>query len=182
MWDEIKLKNPIWHIDATGSIHKKLNQQKAPFLYSTVSHDRVKKQIIPVFEFITTVHTSESIAKHLKYAIERIEQVGTKKPFLIAPIIVMDFSFAIINAVMATINKHTLTEYIQYCFDLLIMDKKNLKTIKTIVYLCSTHFLKSIIKKTKPLFNSAGKIRWLVCQQDSVPFRLIPLLGEAFGK
>ncbi len=59
---------------------------------------------------------------------------------------------------MATINKHTLTEYIQYCFDLLIMDKKNLKTIKTIVYLCSTHFLKSIIKKTKPLFNSAGKI------------------------
>ncbi len=91
MWDEIKLKNPIWHIDATGNIHKKLNQQKAPFLYSTVSHDRERKQIIPVFEFITTVHTSESIAKHLKYAIERIEQVGTKKPFLIAPIIVMDF-------------------------------------------------------------------------------------------
>ena len=150
MWDEIKLKNPIWHIDATGSIHKHLNGQKAPFLYSAVCHDRVKKQIIPVFEFITTVHTAESIAKHLTFAIARIEQNGTKNPFSVAPIIVMDFSFAIINAVLMSINKCTLTEFIKYSYDLIVLEKKDLKLFKTIVYLCSTHFLKSAIKKTKP--------------------------------
>lgn len=149
MWSMIKQRDPIWYIDATGGVHVKINGQKATFLYSIVCHDVQRKQIIPVFEFITTSHTSESIAKYITYGISRINQnPGTDKVFSLAPIIVMDFSYAIINGVLNSCNNCSLTKYIDYCYNLL---KKNDFTnyMPTHIYLCSTHFLKSMIKKTK---------------------------------
>jgi hypothetical protein len=151
MWNIIKLKNPVWYIDATGSIHKKLNFQKAPFLYSAVCNDIKNKQTISVFEFVTTSHTSESISKFITFAVNRIKQnPGKMQLFSLAPIVVMDFSFAILNGVLNSINKCSLTEYIQFCYELIFNNKTDLKMYPTFVYLCSTHFLKNIIKKTKP--------------------------------
>ena len=149
MWSIVKNKNPVWYFDATGSIHTKVNGQKAIFLYSAVCHDTVKKQIIPVFEFITTNHTGESIGKYISFAISKISQnIGSDKNFSIAPIIVTDFSFALINGAMNAINKCSLTYYIQYCYNLLV-NGDNLINMTTHLYLCSTHFLKSMIKKVK---------------------------------
>ncbi len=158
MWNIIKLKNPIWYIDATGSIHKKLNCQKAPFLYSAVCNDINKKQTISVFEFVTTSHTSESISKFITFAVNRIQQnPGKIQQFSLAPIVVMDFSFAILNGVLNSINKCSLTEYIQFCYELIFNKKTDLKMYPTFVYLCSTHFLKNIIKKTKPFKSSVNQ-------------------------
>ena len=158
MWNIIKSKNPIWYIDATGSIHKKLNSQKAPFLYSAVCNDAINKQTIPVFEFVTTSHTSESISKYIKFSVNRIQQnPGRGQLFSVAPIVVMDFSFAILNGVLDSINKCSLTEYIQFCFELIFNKKTDIKMYPTFIYLCSTHYLKNIIKKTKPFKSSVNQ-------------------------
>jgi hypothetical protein len=52
MWNIIKLKNPVWYIDATGGVHQKINGQKEIFIYRTVCHDENQKKIIPVFDFL----------------------------------------------------------------------------------------------------------------------------------
>ena len=158
MWNVIKKKNPIWYIDATGSVHRKVNSQKAVFLYSTVCHDKQRKQIIPVFEFITTVHTAESLSKFITFAVSRIDQNNLlNKEISVAPIVVMDFSYAIVNAVLNSINKCSLTKYVDNCFNVLTEIHQG-EIMRTHVYLCSTDFLKSMIKKSKQFSNSASKL------------------------
>ncbi len=91
MWNTIKLLNPVWYIDATGGVHQKINVQKEIFTYRTVCHDENQKKIIPDFDFLTTCHTSENLAKYLRYAVARIEQNFSKNsPLIVPPIIVMD--------------------------------------------------------------------------------------------
>ena len=159
MWSVIKVSNPVWFVDATGGVHSKVNGQKAPFLYSAVCHDEKKKQIIPVFEFISTEHTGESIAKYMTFAISRIVQnTKSNEPFSVAPVIVCDFSFALINGILKSVNHITLTDYIKYCFDILFQGNNSLY-MRTHIYLCSTHFLKSMIKKVREWgSNSLGKM------------------------
>lgn len=61
MWKIIQQVNPVWNFDATGSVIKNVTGQKAPLLYSLVSHDNLRKKIIPIGEFVTTSHTASSI-------------------------------------------------------------------------------------------------------------------------
>lgn len=48
MWKIIQQVNPVWNFDATGSVIKNVTGQKAPLLYSLVSHDNFRKKIIPI--------------------------------------------------------------------------------------------------------------------------------------
>jgi hypothetical protein len=140
MWNIIKLKNPVWYIDATGGVHQKINGQKEIFIYRTVCHDENQKKIIPVFDFLTTCHTGENLAKYLRYAVARIEQNFSKNsPLIVPPIIVMDFSYAIVNSILESINKCSLTEYLSYCSNVLVKENELLSK-QTHIYLCSTHF------------------------------------------
>lgn len=66
-----------------------------------------------------------------------------------------DFSWALINAENRIFNNCNVQFYLKACFDLLISKNLNRedfkKNIKIICYICSTHFLKIIIKKSKAL-------------------------------
>ena len=151
----IKKNNPIWYIDATGGIHHKINGQKDILIYRTVSYDEINKKIIPIFDFVTTSHTGQSLTKYMRYAVEKIEQnsqskKADEKSIILPPIIVMDFSFAIINSTLQSLNSCSLTDYLSYC-DSLIFNPNETLSKRAHVYLCSTHFLKSMIKKTKKL-------------------------------
>ncbi len=138
--------------------YKKIKLPESSILYSAVCNDINNKQTISVFEFVTTLHTSESISKFITFAVNRIQQnPGKIQQFSLAPIVVMDFSFAILNGVLNSINKCSLTEYIQFCYELIFNKKTDLKMYPTFVYLCSTHFLKNIIKKTKPFKSSVNQ-------------------------
>ena len=39
MWSVIKKDHSVWYLDATGSIHKNIPNQKKPFFYSIIMHD-----------------------------------------------------------------------------------------------------------------------------------------------
>ena len=154
MWLIIQQHNPIWYFDATSNINKKLPLQKDPDFYAMVCHDRQNRQLIPLFEFVTTDQTEFSINIYLQKAKNLIKQTQTlpKNMFIIAPIIVVDFSWAMINSINNSFNNCSTLQYLHWTFDVLI--NKNtcpdfLKIMNTRVYICAVHFLKTIIKKVK---------------------------------
>jgi len=53
MWEIIQKNNPIWYIDATGSILKDKPNRKEILLYSIVCYDRPKQNFIQVAEFFS---------------------------------------------------------------------------------------------------------------------------------
>ena len=80
-----------------------------------------------------------------------------------------DFSWANIHACLKSLNNLNILDYLKLCYDVLIEKKKMAITrIKTIIYLCSTHILKNIIKDTnevlkkmEPFFRSFLKQRFV---------------------
>ena len=114
-------KFPIWHIDATGGIIKNIQGQPKPFLYSIVCHDKEKQLIFPICEFFTTANTAKSISSYFAdFKLELLKKVPKSKLFQFAPLIVTDFSWGLINAVMQTFNNCSTNIYINWCFDILL--------------------------------------------------------------
>ncbi len=151
MWFLIQKSNPVWFFDATGSILQNIKGQSAAFLYSIVCYDSAKHSILPIAEFLTTNQSVCSISEYLtrirRYYLAYYGLITPKRDlFAFAPIIVTDFSWALINSVLEVFNRGmTIIEYIFISFDFII--KKNpIQNIQTYIYLCSTHFLKNFIK------------------------------------
>ena len=87
MWHQIQSKSPIWYFDATGGLTKSIAGQKDPNLYSMVCHDPITNQTIPVFEFVTTSHTSCNILRdrdleklNINFSDDDLSLVATKFP------------------------------------------------------------------------------------------------------
>lgn len=146
MWKIIFTRYPIWFFDATGSIIKNVSGQKLPFFYSIVCYDPQTHSIIPLSEFTTTCQTITSICQNLLF----VKDTLVKNSCKIAPIIVMDFSWALINSSLRIFNACNLIQYLNWTFELLTSDKK-MKQIPTRVYLCATHFIKLISSKATEL-------------------------------
>ncbi len=161
MWKIIQASYPIWHIDATGSVIEKIKNQKIPYYYSIVCHDLVNKQILPIACFVTTSHTINSITTNLSIIKDHVENNVSRTSHLpIAPIIVMDHSWALIGSVIKSFNKTTVLTYLIWCFDI-YFNEENFKAnyFATRVYICSIHMLKIIIKKAKKVANATKKGR-----------------------
>lgn len=150
MWLEIQKVNPIWYFDATGSIFKNVRSQKQTLLYSLVTHDTMNKSILPIAEFLTTSHCTSNIRKYLDTIRDMIGINVNDSKLSIAPVVVTDFSWALISAVLDSFNKCNIVEYLKWSFDL-VVNKKSQNNYRTHIYICSTHFLKIIIKDIKKL-------------------------------
>ena len=141
--------NPIWYFDATGSVIKKVKSQMH-FLYSIVMHDSNEKQILPLAEFVSCSQNQTWVCKNLFFIKEILKQnIRNKNKYVLAPIIVTDFSFALINAIQISFNRSSLLQYLKWTFDILILKKKMSNMMLCRSYLCSTHFLKNVSFKAK---------------------------------
>ncbi len=130
MWPFVQKKNPVWYLDATGGVIQKLKNQPQALLYSLVFHDKQKKIIFSLAEFLTTAHDSHSISGYLSTIKLDINQVLPKRlSFQVAPIIVTDFTWALINAVMKVFNNFTTDVYINWCFDIVFVNKRSFMVI-----------------------------------------------------
>ncbi|RNA19930.1 kDa in NOF-FB transposable, partial [Brachionus plicatilis] len=118
IWIQAKCSNPIWYFDATGSVHKNIVSQKKPLLYSIVFSDKKNKIIMPIAEFITTEQTTKSISIYL-------QSIENKIP----PIIVSDFSWAIINSFLSVFNKITIRTYLTWCYGVIFENQKETKNV-----------------------------------------------------
>lgn len=130
-------------------------EKTQPFLYSIVCHDFNTKCIVPVFEFITTEHTEDSVGSYLYMAKKLLQRhINSNASFKWGSVIVMDFSWPLINAVLDNFLVSTFTQYLLWCFDVLVKKIEKLNNFySSIIYLCSTHVLKIIIRKTNSIID-----------------------------
>ncbi|CAF1077539.1 unnamed protein product [Brachionus calyciflorus] len=146
MWEMVRENNPIWFFDATGNIMTKLKNQKEILLYTILAQDKTKKTSFPVADFLSSANDSISIYSFLNKIIEKFSLF----PFFQKPkLIVTDFSWANIHAISKSFNNMEIIDYIVLTFKIMVEAKFYMRTsIKTLIYLCSTHFLKNIIDES----------------------------------
>ncbi len=147
MWIQSQHFNPVGYFDATGSIIRNIPGEKMPLLYSMVSHDTSTKIIFPVFEFITTSHSEDNLARFLSCMRRRFFREIPNTQF--APVVVMDFSWASINASVESFNNCNFGHYINWSYDVLFKNGDTLQAINALIYLCSTQMLKLTVDKVK---------------------------------
>ena len=111
-------------------------------------HDKSNKFICPLADFFTTGHDMKTIASYFQIIKDNLQKFISRRYFQFSPIIVTDFSWALINAVIRSFNNTTFSVYINWCSNILI-DKQIFKVnfIPTIIFLCYSHFIKMIAKK-----------------------------------
>jgi hypothetical protein len=142
--------DPIWYFDATGNVLHDIPKYGKPFLYSIVAHDSNLNKIIPIAEFITTGHNQDNISSFLFHIKNHIK---TPTKSLLPSIVVTDFSYALLNSVCETFNLRDLGDYIYYTFEILNNPNDQKRKELTILYLCSTHFLKMTLKRATKIFK-----------------------------
>ena len=92
---------------------------------------------------LLSAHDQTTIAKHLSSIRSKMEQNNIKLP----SVIVTDQSWALINSVMHSFNNCKIQNYLDWCFIMLLNKDQNLMKVRLL--LCSVHFLKNVIKKSK---------------------------------
>ena len=128
----------VLHIDSTGSVIQKIPNQKDPLLYSLL----LGNQGIPIMEFITTDHRSISISAKLDFFMAACRDHANNGRPVLPSMVVMDFSYATINAVLICFNKMSLTAYLHATYEML-MSGKNTKFL-VVIALCCAHVMKAI--------------------------------------
>jgi hypothetical protein len=122
---------------------KNRNTIDALFIFNSLSRC-VYKSIITVAEFFTTSHSSLSITNELNFIRDTlITKIVSIKKKPLAPVVVTDFSWALINAVINSLNKCSILQYLNWSFDYLVLKKQNLANVMPVIlYLCAVHFLR----------------------------------------
>jgi hypothetical protein len=101
-------------MDATGLILNDVKDQSKILLYSIVMHDKINKCIIPVAEFFSSNQETTTINKYLIEIKREIEiNIQSSSKFKIAPIIITDFSWAIINSILEIFNRCSINHYLE---------------------------------------------------------------------
>ncbi|CAF1144677.1 unnamed protein product, partial [Brachionus calyciflorus] len=110
-------------------------------------HDLKNHNIIPFAEFVSTAHDQITISRYL-FTIKSKLIID-----LLPEIVVVDMSWALINSISNIFNSCDILTYLKLSFEKLLVlnNEKFEEVIKVKVYLCSTHFLNSVIKKAKKI-------------------------------
>ena len=165
MWRIVSLNNAVWYVDATSNIHSKIRGQKRSFLYTIAAHDALNKTIVNVADFINTSHTSGNLTKYFA----DILNVFEKSKVIIAPVIVIDFSWALLISLMKSTNNCEPLHYLHWTYDMLINKRRdiylNQHHMRTRIVLCSVHFFKNVVKKTKLILKSSKNEKRLELQR-----------------
>ena len=146
------------HFDATGSILAK-NAKENPemmlyFLIFPLKTNIENKYNLRfnLAEFISETQTSFAIEVFLRNVVNLIERVnGTS--FQLIHEIVIDWSWAEINAVIKAFNNMTVKDYIQECYNLMITTDKTMDGFVTVLE-CSSHLTKNMLTDIKKYFDS----------------------------
>ena len=158
LWLKIKQVHPVWYFDATFNVMTNVNGI-SPLLFSIVCHDPIKNILFPVYEFAACSLSTVTIMRYLLFLKKTLENLAHNDDFKIAPIIVTDEAWSHINALCETFNYMTMVQYMEVSYQIVFnamktdQDKASQicykNSLKCVVYLCSTHYLKNIIKEVE---------------------------------
>ena len=93
-------------------------------LYSFVVRDKENELVLPIAEFHTTSHSAVNLEDYM-HRIIHIMQSNLNLSCAFPKIIVVDFSWASINAILSQFNKCQTSHYLDACFKLLVLKEIN---------------------------------------------------------
>lgn len=147
-------KDPIWYFDATGGIFKKILHQQETLIYSIVIHDSLNNKCLSIADFFTNSNNNVSIFTYFHVILEKFKCYNF---FKLPKAVVTDFSWANIVSLMKAVNNIDVIDYLNLAFQVIVENQKfSLTAIKSMIYLCSTHFLKNIQIDTKNALKNVG--------------------------
>lgn len=144
------------HLDATGSVVRKIAGQNKPiFYYALVLKDTsCKSPIIPVAELITNSNTTVNITYFLGRVKEACIKMGCR---LVQPVrIEVDFSWPLINSILLVFGSENMVKYLHNCWKSL--RDKDINDHQTVVHICSFHML-GIIKQKLSTIHADKKLK-----------------------
>ena len=158
-----KNKRNIVHLDATGSIIRKIDSsQKKVFYYAlTVGHPDYSTSPVPIAEMISSAHSSAEITYFLhKWALEAKKIVGSE---LNIGQIEIDYSWALIHSVCSAFLKCDLETYLNKCWTKIEFDPEGeFINYNIIIHLCSAHLLNGICYHVNKKFKLNKNVRKLL--------------------
>jgi hypothetical protein len=112
---------------------------------------------LPVCDILTTRHTSESIQARLLTCNHSVSVVNANK--LVKPkYIVVDFSYALINACVRSFNDESLSRYLRRCHRyLMINSTADVIANTSFIVLCNAHMVKTVLRRVASVEPNAYK-------------------------
>jgi hypothetical protein len=139
-------KYDIVYIDATGKLFSAEGlRDRGRLLYyaMVVRHPYAKYPPIPIVEYITSCHTTDSIRVMLRTLKEKEKEVYPNVSCYPTPAVVMtDFSMAIINACIREFANENVEDYLTRGFNIINGHASREDAEKTIFHVCAAHILK----------------------------------------
>jgi len=180
----------IVHYDATGSVMRKVENQKQPYYYALIEEN----SDIPFLEFLSTSHTSRWLAGLLSTFLKDVKTCAPNKQ-LRPRVVVTDFSYAMIYSAILSFNDSTILPYLMDTYSVLCdRERKISGNSFTAVVICEAHMMKTISmrlnrcernnnrrKATLVIFARLQRCRNLQVMDNTESIGLNLLLGNAYS-
>lgn len=183
------MKDSHIYIDATGSVVKALADQQKPYLYLICFKDgQDSSTLLPLAGALLTDHTAASISSWLLMIRNAI--CNTHQKFVRPRYIVIDFSPALLNAILLSINQTNINSYLRWCFNVIkkCYTSEQLQGMSCIRFCCAhvMHaFTRSLskIKLDKKIRRKATMVfgLFLNCNEFDQIYELIGCIVAIFG-
>ena len=140
--EHIRVGGGVFNIDATGSVAYKVGQNKRRLLYYALvvnASAKFKDQVaVPVLEFFLEYQTTHNIANPLLMFFSALRKLTVfSQPVRIE----VDFAWAIIHALLLSINLTSIIQYLSYCFRIVSGQCQPMSV--TVIHICAAHMLKA---------------------------------------
>ena len=142
--------NKTWlsFIDVTGLLFRDVKPYKRLLYYAiTVRHPFPGKPPLPVAEYITSDHCKDSLIFFISHVSKYDRSMPSHSLPIFPKIIVLNFSLAIIGAVLDSFNKITLLDYLDKCYE--IWKEEREEYLNTISVICTGHLIRAIKRFTE---------------------------------
>lgn len=135
-----------------GSIvAKPPNVSKQIYYYAMVLPGCENYTAIPVAEFISSEHKTVFINFFLSLFRDNMNRITSRHPVIDK--IETDFSLALIQSALQTFNGMSISEYMQFVYNWNSKKEGADDIHLTVVHICATHTLRTVMKKAKSLFK-----------------------------
>lgn len=142
---------PVLHLDATGTIIRRpQGVKKNTFYYAGVIRTQ-NDRVCAVLELISSNHDAGTIGMWLTKFRLYATTVLSRWPLFFA--VVVDFSFALLNAVSIFWNNVTLLDYLNIVYHNLVNNKQPLPGNLIRISICCCHFFKMVCNDINACFR-----------------------------
>jgi len=145
------------YLDATGTlIDRPIDTDKKVYLYSLILPGDSEKGPFPVAEFISSMHSVPYITLFLSLVDHALKKLSTRS--IIIDKIETDFSLALLQSACLSFNKMSLMNYLTVIFNK-HENNERLEHGFTTIHICSSHLVKTVLRKSKTLMKNSRQIR-----------------------